>query len=358
MTTSVRARRAVALAVTGLLVLGACAADIPEADPADDGADALTWTGDDVDLTDTEVAIGSKEQPEQEILAWIAIEAARAAGASVHQEVGAGGTAVLRQAQLSGLIDAYWEYTGTGWTRILQQADPAGTPTELYDDVRDRDAELNQIDWLPPAPANSAYAIAATPETMDAYGVRTLADLAAAFEDAPDPGDAETSDTTATTEAGDPPATLGVCIDEDTGFATDADGLAQFERAFGVTVPAALAPEVATDELYEQVEAAVFCQFGQVLNTDPRLAEGTLQVLEDPGTFTIYNPSMTIRDDVAQDVPGFDDLMAQLTPRLDDATVRDLRAEVELDGRSPRDVARDWLEDEGLAAPRDAEGGS
>lgn len=316
----------VALAVVAPVALAACAADLPEADPADDGADALAWAGDDLDLDGAELAIGSKESVENELLGWIAVEAARAAGATVHQEIGAGGTAVVRQAQLSGLIDAYWEYTGTGWQAILDQSNPAGTPDELYEDVRDRDARLNQIDWLPPAPANSAYAFAATPETIDELGVRTLADLADALE---------REDTGPT-----------ICVDETSGFARDPEGLRQFEEAFGVAVtPAASLP---TDELYEQVEAGLFCQVGQVLNTDPRLAAGTLEVLEDAGTFTIHNPSMTIREDVASEAPGFEELVAQLSPRLTDEVVRALRAEVELDGTPARQVAREWLTDEGL----------
>ena len=46
------------------------------ADPADDGADALVWTGGDVDLTEADLAIGSKDSPEQELLGWVAVEAA------------------------------------------------------------------------------------------------------------------------------------------------------------------------------------------------------------------------------------------------------------------------------------------
>ena len=334
--TILRARRA--LAATAVVVLGAviaagCAADVPEADPADDGADALVWTGDEVDLADADLAIGSKESPEQELLGWLAVEAARASGATVHQEIGAGGTAVVRQAQLSGLIDAYWEYTGTGWTRILQQGDPAGTSGELYEAVRDRDSERNQIEWLPPAPMNSAYAIAAAPATIEELGIRTLADLAEALDDADEDGPS-------------------LCVDESTGFAQDPDGLRQFERAFDVRVtPGAVLP---TDELHEQVEAGLFCTFGQVLNTDPLLADGSLQVLEDAGTFTIYNPSFTIREDVAGDYPEVAELIAQIVPRLTDEVMRDLRAQVELEGEPPRSVARQWLQDEGLAeAPND-----
>ena len=329
-------RRAAASVVAALLavVASACAADQPDADRGADRADALVWTGDDVGLDGADLAIGSKESVENELLGWIAVEAARAAGASVHQELGAGGTAAVRQAQLSGLIDAYWEFTGTGWTAILDQSNPAGTSGELYEDVRDRDAALNEIDWLPPAPTNSAYAFAATPATLDGLGVRTLSDLADAVHEAE--GESGTAN-------GGP----SICLDEDSGFADDPEGLRQFDDAFGVHVtPTASLP---TDQLYEQVEAGVFCQVGQVLNTDPRLAAGTLEVLEDAGTFTIDNPSMTIRQDVAAEVPGFEDLIAQLSPRLTDEVVRGLRAEVELDGRPPREVARDWLTDQGLA---------
>ena len=323
----------IAVAVSGVLAAAGCAADIPEADPSDDGADALVWTGDEVDLDGADLAIGSKESPEQELLGWLAVEAARAAGATVHQEIGAGGTAVVRQAQLSGLVDGYWEYTGTGWTRILQQGDPAGTSNELYEAVRDRDAERNQVEWLPPAPMNSAYAIAAAPETVDELGIRTLADLAEALDEADESGPS-------------------LCVDESTGFAEDPDGLRQFEQAFDVAVtPGA---ELPTDELYEQVEAGLFCTFGQVLNTDPRLDGGALEVLEDAGTFTIYNPSFTIREDVAEDYPEVADLIAQVAPRLTDEVMRQLRAQVELEGQSPRSVARQWLQDEGLAdAPPD-----
>lgn len=328
MTTSPWRRPAAVLAAV-VLVLGAapCAADVPEADPADDGADALRWTGPEVDLEGAELSVGSKESAEQELLGWITVEALRAAGADVHQEIGAGGTAVVREAQRSGLIDGYWEYTGTGWTRILAQAEPAGTPSELYEDVRDRDGELNQIVWLPPAPASSSYAVAASGDTVEDLGIRTLADLAAAVED------------------DEPPPAL--CVDEGTGFEDDLAGLRQFERAFDVSVrPAASLP---TDELYEQVDAGLFCPFGQVIETDPRLADGSLELLEDAGTFTVHNPSFTLRQDVADDHPEVAEVVAALSPLLTDEAVRSLRAEVELEGRDARSVARAWLEDTGLA---------
>lgn len=311
--------------------LGAgCANDIPERDPATDGADHLTWVEDlEVDFDGAELAVGSKDLPESEILGWITIEALRAAGASVTEEVGLGRTVVTREAELAGLIDAYWEYTGTGWVDVLQRGDPPSEPEELYDAVRERDEDRNLISWLPPAPLNSSFAFAARLEAVDELDVHSLDDLAELIEEQPEQ------------------ATF--CLDETTDFDERPDGLRRFERAFDVTVPRDQVASVPTDDLHAAVAAGAFCTFGQVYNTDPRLATGDLDVLDDEGTFIIYNPSLTVRSEVLDDLPELEDLSAILTPRLTDDAMRELRAAVELEGQDPRQVAREWLRDEGIA---------
>ena len=134
-------------------VAGACTADIPSEDAASSGADALEWTGTpSPDLGDLELTVGSKSSAEQEILGWIAVEALRAAGADVQEEIALGSTVVIREAELAGLIDLYWEYTGTGWVELLRQTGPSSDPDELYDAVREVDEEENGIEWLSPPP--------------------------------------------------------------------------------------------------------------------------------------------------------------------------------------------------------------
>jgi osmoprotectant transport system substrate-binding protein len=320
---------AAVFALLGLLA-AACANDIPERDPAADGADHLEWMADtDVDLDGVELAVGSKDLPEQEILGWIAVEALRAAGADVTEEIALGQTVVTREAELAGLIDAYWEYTGTGWVAILQQGDPPNEPHELYESVRDRDEARNSISWLPPAPLNSAFSFAGRPETLDDLGVHTVDDLRELIEEEPEQ------------------ATF--CLDMTTDFDERPDGLPRFERVQGVTVPRDQILSLPTDELYEAVAVGAFCNFGQVFNTDPRLASGDLEVLEDDGTFVIYNPSLTVRSEVLDDVPGIEDVMTEVTAELTDEVMRELRAEVEIDGQPPRTVAREWLEEQGIA---------
>ena len=85
-----------ALVVSLVVAVGACAADAPTREvPA--GGDELTWT-EDVDLTDLEIAVGSKSSMEQQVLGHLAIEALAAAGADVIDQVGLGGTLATRDA--------------------------------------------------------------------------------------------------------------------------------------------------------------------------------------------------------------------------------------------------------------------
>ena len=80
--------------------------------------------GNKVSLSGLEITVGSKEYTEQLILGQIAIQALEAAGATVIDRTGLAGTDAAREALESGEIDAYWEYTGTGWVVHLGHEEP------------------------------------------------------------------------------------------------------------------------------------------------------------------------------------------------------------------------------------------
>ena len=96
--------------------------------------------------------MGSPSRPVDLLLGWIAAEALVAAGADVTDDLDLGDTQDTREAQLAGLVDLYWETTGTGWLALLREIGPSDDPEQLYEDVRDEDLEENGIVWLPPAP--------------------------------------------------------------------------------------------------------------------------------------------------------------------------------------------------------------
>ena len=98
------------------LALAACASD--DGDSADSGSDdgGSDAIAAQFDMSGIDVAVGSKDFDEQLILGQMMVQALEAAGANVDDKVNLGGTAVAREALLSGDIDVYMEYNGTGWT--------------------------------------------------------------------------------------------------------------------------------------------------------------------------------------------------------------------------------------------------
>ena len=59
---------------------------------------------------------------------------------------------------------------------------------------------------------------------------------------------------------------------------------------------------------------------------------------------------MTIREDTHDSATGVDDLFAPVSAALDIDTLRGLVGRITEDGEDPRDVARDWLVEKGLAS--------
>jgi osmoprotectant transport system substrate-binding protein len=109
----------------------------------------------DVDLSGAEFTVGSKEFTEQLILGQITLQVLENAGATVNDQIGLAGTVAARKALESGEIDMYWEYTGTGWITHLGHTDPIPGRQKQYEAVAEEDLKKNDIEWLPPAPANN-----------------------------------------------------------------------------------------------------------------------------------------------------------------------------------------------------------
>jgi osmoprotectant transport system substrate-binding protein len=86
-----------------------------------------------------------------------------------------------------------------------------------------------------------------------------------------------------------------------------------------------------------------------VFTTDGRIVALDLQVLEDDKAyFPNYNVSLVVRDEVAQQYPEIEEIMAPVTEKLTDDVMLRLNAEIDVEGREPEDVALDWLKDEGF----------
>jgi osmoprotectant transport system substrate-binding protein len=266
----------------------------------------------------------SESFTEQEVLGNIAIEVLKAADATVIDRTGLGGNEAVRQALESREIDLYWEYTATGWLVHLGETSSIPDPKKQYEAVAKEDLGENGIRWLDPAPGNDTYAIAASQKSSEDLGVETISDLKRLVKDRPKE------------------ATL--CLNNDDDFRTRFDGLPGLERAYGFTFPEENLIEMSVDAVYNATDEAEICNFGVVFTTSGFIRELDLRLLKDDKKFfAVYNPALTIRQDVFRQYPQLRKIFVPISEKLDTETLRSLNYEVDVKGKAPESVARTWL---------------
>lgn len=278
---------------------------------------------------DAQFTVGSEDFTEQQILGQIAIEVLRAADATVIDRTGLGGNAAVRQALEEGEIDLYWEYTATGWLVHLSETRSITDPQAQYQAVKRKDLQENDIVWLPPAPGNDTYAIAASQKVQRDLDVQNISDLARLVEERPQE------------------ATL--CFNNDDGFRSRFDGLPGMERAYDFQFPQENLIEVSLDAVYGAVDEHEICNFGVVFTTSGFIQELDLQLLEDnKDFFAVYNPSLNIRESTFEQYPQLEKIFVPISEQLDTETLRELNYAVDVEGESPETVAEQWLQENGF----------
>jgi osmoprotectant transport system substrate-binding protein len=282
----------------------------------------------DIDLSDAEFTVGSKEFTEQLILGQITLQVLENAGATVNDQIGLAGSVAARKALESGEIDMYWEYTGTGWITYLGHTKPIPNRQEQFEAVAKEDLEKNDIEWLsPPAPANNTYAMAVRSEAYDKLGVKKLSDFKQLVEENPEEAT--------------------VCVG--TEFSTRDDGLPGIEKAYDFEFPKENIVKIDEGLIYQQTDKGEQCNFGEVFQTDGRIAALDLELIEDDKSFfPIYNPALNVRKDVIEEYPQIAELFAPISEKLTTQELQALNAKVDVDGQLEDQVAEEWLSENGF----------
>ncbi|MCM2674525.1 hypothetical protein NDM98_02685 [Shouchella plakortidis] len=84
-------------------------------------------------------------------------------------------------------------------------------------------------------------------------------------------------------------------------------------------------------------------------STDPRLYEFDLKTLEDDKSFfPPYDASMLVRNETLEKYPEIDEIMKELIGSMDEELVTRLNYEVDINNRSERDVAIEFLQSRDL----------
>lgn len=266
------------------------------------------------------IKVGSKDFTEQFILGEMYALVLEEAGLTVERKLNLGGTPVAQAGLESGDIDVYPEYTGTGLVTVLKL--PVSSDQDaVFQAVSDGYKEQYNLVWLDPAPMNNTQALAMTQEAAAEYGIQTLSDLAANASELVMIGPPE--------------------------FEAREDGLPGIKGIYGdfqLKEYKAVDPGLRYTGLVEG-EADVAVAFG----TDGEISAYDLVVLEDDkNLFPPYQVAPVIRQEALDANPGVADALNALSPLLTDETMQRLNNEVSGNQREPADVAREFLEAEGL----------
>ncbi|MEV4086538.1 glycine betaine ABC transporter substrate-binding protein [Nonomuraea fuscirosea] len=279
------------------------------------------------ELAGAKFIVGSKDFTENIMLGKIAVQLLKAHGAEIVDKTNLGGTVANRKALESSEIDMYWEYSGTGWIEHLKNAKPIQDSAEQFKATADADLQKNKIHWIGPTPLNNTYALAIRSEKATELGVKTVSDVAALAKSKPEE--------------------VSICIE--TEFSTRDDGLPGLSKAYDMTIPKDRVKLLDTGVVYTETDQGQTCNFGEVFTTDGRIAALGLTVLEDDKKFfPIYNAAMTMRQETYDKYPALEKVLQPVIAKLDDATMQQLNARVDVEGEEPGKVSADWLGKQGL----------
>ncbi|WP_067467659.1 glycine betaine ABC transporter substrate-binding protein [Nocardia amamiensis] len=314
--------------ILGLALLAACGLQSGSAVPLRVGPGSIRPVP---ELAGVRVTVGSKDFTEQNILGYLIEFALSAAGADVRDLTNIQGSNSVRDAQLHGQIDIAYDYTGTGWINYLGNETPVPDEIGQFEAVRDADLAEHGIVWTAMAPMNNTYALVMSAQTARETGVRTLSDYARLV-------DAD-------------PAAAAICVG--TEFNVRQDGFPGLTRKYEIDAGKVRKQIVQDPVVYQATADGKQCRFGSVAATDGRIPALNLVLLQDDrGFFPKYNAALVMREDFAGEHPQVAAIMTPISQRLTNEAITELNRQVDVDGREPAEVARDWMVAQGFVTAR------
>jgi len=278
-----------------------------------------------------EIVVGAKAFTEGYLLGHMAAMMLRDAGYDVEEQFGVKSSA-MRSALESGQVDLYYEYTGTAYTVYAGGSDPEvmTDSARVLRAVREYDGREHGLTWLEPIPFDDTYTLLMRRSESERTGITSLSDLARAIADG---------------------RTLRIAVDAE--FYERPDGLKAMLRHYDV--PETEVVKLDAGLIYKALtEGAI--DVGMGYSTDGQIPAFDLVPLrDDRHFFPAYNPAAVVRTELLARDPHIRDVLERLNRYLDAATIRRLNAEVNMDHRDPRKVARRWLLERGIIRPDDAD---
>jgi osmoprotectant transport system substrate-binding protein len=263
------------------------------------------------------VTIGSKNDPDGQLLAEMYSLLLQQQGYNVTTKLALGQTNVLDADIKAGSIDIYPEFTGTALA-LLKLPTNVQDPQTAYNQVKTAYEQQFHITWLDAAfGLNDSYGICTNQANASTYHLASLSDLA--------------------------PVANQLTI------AQQADApqiLVPVEQAYGINFKGSV-------QIDESLSFAAVnqnkAQVNECYTTDPSIVIDNFVLLKDPkNAFPLYNPSPLVRDQLLTKSPAISGILNPLASKLTTASQTALIKQVAVDHTPIQQVAQTWLQQQGL----------
>ena len=234
-----------------------------------------------------------------------------------------GGTSNIHPAMIKGDFDLYPEYTGTGWLVILKK-DTLLPPDQLFSELQKEYSREYGLKWVAPYGFNNAYSLAVSNEMAKKYNLKTFSDLAL-YPDL---------------------FTFGAEYD----FYEINDGYADLCAYYNLKFKKNLDMDIGLK--YEAMKSGKIDVIN-IFTTDGQLSHTNLTVLkDDKHFFPSYYCATIVREETLKEHPELERILEKMNGILTDQEMADMNYKVDVEHRTEREVAVEFLKKKGLLNPQ------
>jgi osmoprotectant transport system substrate-binding protein len=266
------------------------------------------------------IRIGTKDFTEEFLLGELYSQALTAKGFDVRLKSNIGSSELTHQALGNKRLDMYPEYVGTLLSEVWDVTERPASPTAAYDKAKGLE-ESRGYTLLAPTPFSDSEALAVTPAFARRHNVDSIADLRRMAKT----------------------LTIGAPSE----FSARFEGLKGLKEVYGINKPG-FAP-LDFDKRFPSLDSGKV-DVAAVFTTERQLAGSRYVVLKDPeGLFAIQHVAPIIDKSVlAAHGPRLAQVIDAVSAKLTTAAMRRMNGAVDLDGRTPREVAAEFLRSKAL----------
>lgn len=230
-----------------------------------------------------------------------------------------GGTSNIHPAMEKGDFDMYPEYTGTGWLVVLKK-DSLLPASQMFTELQKEYHDKFNMKWVGLYGFNNTYGLAVKPELAQKYQLKSISDLAE-YPDA---------------------FSFGAEYD----FFEIHKGYDALCNEYDLKFKKTMDMDIGLK--YEAIKAGKVDVLN-IFTTDGQLAGAGLTILQDDKNyFPSYHCATVVREEVLNSYPGLEGVLMKMQNSLSDAEMAKLNYEVDINGRSERSVAAEFLKSKGL----------